>query len=142
MPNGVPEGFTALSPYLFIHNAPAAMEFYKTVFGAQEIFRLNHANGKIMHAEMRIADSQIMLTDTDTPPQDNHPTHLFLYVPNADEVMARAESAGAAVIAPLNIENDGDRRGGFRDPFGFTWWIATNIKPMSRAELQQHLSSQ
>jgi PhnB protein len=141
MPSGVPEGFSTLSPYLFIYNAADAMEFYKRAFGAQEVFRLNHDNGNILHAEMRIGDSHIMLTDAENAPDAAaHVMHLFMYVANADELFARAVQEGATVIAPLKDEQDGDRRGGVRDPFGFTWWIATNMVPMSRAELQKYLT--
>ncbi|MFQ5700523.1 MAG: VOC family protein [Acidobacteriota bacterium] len=131
----IPEGFHTITPHLTIPDASAAIEFYKKAFGAEEIFRMPSPDGKIMHAEIRIGDSPIMLND-EMPDYGcrgpkmigGSPVTIHLYVTDADAFMKRAEEAGAKVEMPLQDQFWGDRYGKIEDPFGHKWSIATHIE--------------
>jgi PhnB protein len=142
---GVPEGFHTVTPYLVLRNAARAIEFYQQAFGATVLFRAMHPDGGIMHAEIMIGNSPVMITD-ESPnfpqlrsPQTmgGSPISLFLYVEDADAMAKQAVEAGAKMTWPMEDADDGDRRCGIEDPFGVTWWIATQVKRISRAELQK-----
>ena len=141
---GVPQGFHTVSPYLFVRGASDAIEFYKKAFGATELLKLLKANGQVMHAEIQIGDAQVMLVDENQksaetsplPPHTNLPIHMHMYVADVDASLDQAVAAGAKLIMPARDSDDGERRGGVEDPFGFTWWIATQKVAASRAELQ------
>jgi PhnB protein len=135
---GIPDGFHTLCPYMMIRNAGEAIEFYKRAFDATVHLCLTNPQGKVMHAEIQIGDSMVMLADdsSDTP-SANSPISLFLYVPDVDTFAERALTAGATLIDPIEDKWEGDRRGGLQDPFGFTWWIATQTRVMSRADMQR-----
>lgn len=142
--NPVPEGFHTVTPYMVINDAAKAIEFYKEVFGAKEIFRLEDAEGGIRHAEVAIGDSPVMITDESTehgmrgPDRSTiPPMNIFLYVENVDELFERAIAAGATELIPVEDAEDGDRRGGVTDPFGHVWHIATHTEGISREELQK-----
>lgn len=146
--NPVPEGFHTVTPYMVIKGAAKAIEFYKEVFGAEEIFRWADADGGIRHAEVVIGNSPVMISDESTEhgmrgPDRSAipPVNIFLYVENADEVFERAISAGATELVPMEDAGDGDRRGGITDPFGHVWHIATHIEGISREELQKRYES-
>lgn len=141
----LPEGFHTLTPYLFYKDAAKAIDFYKRAFGASELLRMNRPDGSIMHAEIVIGNSPVMLTtETDNFPQfgsvearGGTTTQFFLYVDDCDAWIARALDAGAELIEAIAMQNEGDRRGGVRDPFGITWWIASNVRSKSRAQMQR-----
>lgn len=124
-----------LTPYLIVKDAAAAIEFYKKVFGATELMRLvdEKDNKTIRHAEIMIGDSPLMLVD-ETPyyPEMRNPKsyggspiQLYLYVEDVDALCERAVAAGANNFSPIKDSDDGERRGGLEDPFGFVWWIST-----------------
>jgi len=148
----IPEGFHTVTPYLIVEGAAGAIEFYKEAFGAAELLRMEDAeSGRIMHAEIQIGDSPVMLADEPTGfpgmrgPRalGGSPVHIFLYVEDADATMDRAISAGAKVLEPAqDYPAEGDRRGGFEDPFGFVWWVATRIEDISREEIQRRYDEQ
>lgn len=143
--NGVPQGFNSISPYLIFKDASVAIDFYKRVFGATELLRMTQPDGKIMHAEIEIGGSQVMLVDEtpDFPEMQSalsvggSPMHIHMYVEDVDAAIERAVNAGAKLLMPAKSSEDGERRGGVQDPFGFTWWIATQEVARTRAELQQ-----
>jgi PhnB protein len=132
----IPDGYHTATPYLVLQDAARAIEFYKQAFGATELLRNAGPGGKIQHAEIRIGDSRIMLGDeprpspvTRTAESSTGPRVLVhLYVEDADAVFNRAVEAGAKVISPMADQAYGDRSGGFIDPFGMTWYVATHIK--------------
>jgi PhnB protein len=150
IPGGVPEGFHTATPYLICGDAAGAIDFYKAVFGATELMRLADHDGKIRHAEVRIGDSPVMIAD-EAPefPEvrsplslGGSPVHVFLYVGDVDAVMDRAVASGAEVLEPAEDHpSEGDRRGGFKDPFGFVWWVATHVEDVSREEIQNRLEN-
>ena len=140
----IPDGYHSLTPYLIISGAQKALDFYAKVFGAQETFKMPGPDGKIGHAEMRIGDSMFMLADEN--PKMGHksastlggsPVGILLYVDNVDETFKRAVDAGAQVERPIANQFYGDRTGGVKDPFGFSWYIATHIEDVSPEEMQR-----
>ena len=131
-------------PYLVVDRAAEAIEFYKRAFGAQEVARMEGPGGSVMHAEIRIGDSIIMLGDenpqfgTKSPLSlKGTPSSLHIYVDDADAVFARAIGAGATVRYPLENVFWGDRYGKVTDPFGHEWGIATHIKDVSPEEMKK-----
>ena len=138
----VPEGYHSVTPALVVRDAAAAIEFYKKAFGAEEIDRMAGPDGSIMHAEIRIGDSRIMLGEeneqwgTRSPLLTNgNPGSLHLYVEDADAAFDRALKAGAKVRYPLEDAFWGDRYGKVTDPFGHEWGLATRVKDLTPAEM-------
>jgi PhnB protein len=122
-----PQGYTSLSPYLVVHGAQKVIDFLKQTFGATELRRYDMPDGSIMHAEIRVDDTVVMIADGggEWPP---FPSWLHVYVPDVDATYARAlKAGGVSVQAPERKEGDPDRRGGVKDPGGNTWWIATQV---------------
>ncbi len=120
-----PDGYTTVSPYLVTRNAAGVIEFLQNVLDAEPLRRYAGPDGTIMHAEVRIDDSVVMMGDAgaDWPAM---PCHLHVYVPDVDRTYARALEYGAeAVQEPTRREGDPDRRGGVKDPGGNTWWFST-----------------
>ena len=139
----IPEGYHTVTPYLTIREAARAIEFYKKAFDATEEFRMETPSGKIMHAELKIGDSIIMLSDAMTEscstPESlgGSPVGVMLYVENADEVFDRAVAAGAKVAMPLEDMFWGDRFGTITDPFGHIWSIATHKEDVPPDEMER-----
>jgi PhnB protein len=131
-------------PYLIVDNATSAIEFYKSAFSAVEYVRLAEPSGKVMHSELRIGDSQIMVADEFHQMGYRSPTSLggspisiLLYVENVDQVFSSAVEAGGVVAMPVQDQFDGDRRGTLTDPFGHTWLIATRKEEVSPDEMKK-----
>ena len=140
----IPEGYHTLTPYLTIRNAAAALDFYKRAFGADETFRIASPDGKIGHAEIRIGDSAIMLSDEFPEmgargPESigGSPVMLHLYVENVDALVDRAVQAGGKLERPVADQFYGDRGGLITDPFGHKWWIATHVEDVPPDELER-----
>jgi PhnB protein len=141
----VPEGFHTVTPAIVVRDAAKAIEFYKKALGAQELVRMPGPDGKIMHAELKIGDSVIFLSDEN--PQMVHVKSpqtlggstctLNVYVPNVDEQFKQAIAAGAKESMPVADQFWGDRYGTFTDPFGYTWGVATHKEDLSPAEMQE-----
>ncbi|HTT61187.1 MAG TPA: VOC family protein [Bryobacteraceae bacterium] len=127
-----PEGYHTITPYLMIRGAAEAIEFYKKAFNATELMRETDAEGRVRHAEIRIGDSQVMITDE--APQfpelrsvqafGGSPMNMFLYVDDADAVAKQALGAGAKLIMEVQDKSYG-RSGGVKDPYGLDWWICS-----------------
>jgi len=122
-----PEGYSTVSPYLIAAGAQAVIDFLKKAFGARELRRYDMPDGSIMHAEVRIGDTVVMIGDA-----GEHwpavPAHLHVYVDSVDETDRRALDAGGVSVQPPQQKGlDPDRRGGVKDPAGNTWWIATQV---------------
>ena len=122
-----PVGYSTVSPYLVVDGASRTTEFLKRVFGAAEIRRIANPDGTLMHAEVRIDDTVIMLADgvEGWPPL---PAHVHVYVEDVDVAYGRAMAAGAVSVQEPVKKEDPDKRGGVRGPGGITWWIATKIE--------------
>ena len=122
-----PEGYSTVSPYLVVAGAQRVIDFLKQAFDATELRRYDMPDGSIMHAEVRIGDTVVMLGDAggDWTPV---PAFLHVYVDDVDATYERALAAGGvSVQEPVRKGDDPDRRGGVKDPGGSTWWIATPV---------------
>jgi PhnB protein len=147
-PNPIPDGYSAITPYLIIDGATAAIDFYKKVFGATEKMRLDAPGGRVGHAELSIGGSLIMLADESPEmgargPQSvgGTPVMLHLYVEDADAVIAGAVAAGATVSHPIENKFYGDRSGGIVDPFGHQWHVATHVEDVSPEEIARRVAA-
>ena len=145
---GVPEGFHTATPYLCFKNAGAAIEFYKRAFGAIEVMRLKGPGEKIGHAEIRIGDSPIMLSDEfpeygaiSAETLGGAAVKISLFVEDVDAVARQAIAAGARVVRPVQDQFYGERSGQFADPFGYTWIVGTHKETMSAEEMQRRLDA-
>ena len=143
----VPDGYHTLTPFLTVRDAAGAIEFYKNAFGAQERGAMKGPDGKIMHAEMMIGDSIIMLSDEfpefgALSPQSTGGAGLGLhiYLDGVDAAFDRAVKAGAEVEMPVMDQFWGDRYGKLKDPFGHHWSIATHTKDLSLDEMKQGMN--
>lgn len=121
-----PEGYTSVSPYLIVDGAGRTIEFLVRAFGATELRRFPDEAGRVVHAEVRIDDTVLMVADgaDGWPPV---PAHVHVYVPDVDAVYRRALEAGGTSVQEPVKKDDEDRRGGVKDPGGTTWWIATRV---------------
>lgn len=122
-----PAGYTTASPYLIVDGAARTIEFLARVFGASELRRFPDESGRIMHSEVRIGDTVVMIADCAEawPPV---PAHVHVYVEDVDATFKLALEAGAtAVQAPVK-KGDEDKRGGIKDAGGTTWWVATKVE--------------
>jgi PhnB protein len=144
----IPQGYHSVTPYLVIKGAAQAIEYYKKVFGATEVVRMNGPDGKVGHAELQIGDSRIMLADENPSMGQGHtsaatigasPVSLYLYVPEVDRVFERAVAAGAKTLRPVQDQFYGDRSGFFQDPFGHLWGIATHVEDVSPEEMKERM---
>lgn len=140
----IPKEYHTVTPSLFVNGAAKALDFYKKAFGAEERMRFPAPDGTIMHAEIKIGDSIIMLGDEMPDQGGKSPKTLggtavgfFVYRENVDAAWKRAVDAGARTIQPLADQFWGDRAGCLEDPFGHRWWLAQHIKDMTPEELRQ-----
>ena len=144
----IPDGYRAITPYLIVKGAAEAIDFYKHCFGATEMVRMAGPHGKVGHAEMKIADSMIMLADEHPQMGYRSPASLggssvsiLLYIENVDAVFERAVKAGAKVMRPLANQFYGDRTGTVEDPFGHLWTIATHIEDVAPEEMKRRMDA-
>jgi PhnB protein len=144
--NAVPEGHHTVTPHLILDDAAQGIEWYKKALGAEEVARHAGPDGKIMHAELRIGNSLIMLNDAmmgEKGPKaiGGSPVSLWLYVDDCDSLFNRAVAAGAQVyggaMGQMQDQFWGDRTGTLADPHGYTWTIATHKEDLTPEELQQ-----
>jgi PhnB protein len=144
--NYIPKGYNSISPYLVVKGAAKAIEYYKKVFGATEVVRMDQPNGKVGHAELQIGDSRIMLAEENPSMGQGHmsasgigasPVSLYLYIPDVDRVIERAVDEGAKVLKPVQDQFYGDRTGFIQDPFGHLWGVATHIEDVAPKDLAE-----
>jgi uncharacterized glyoxalase superfamily protein PhnB len=138
----IPKGYHTVTPHLVVAGAAKAIDFYKKAFGAEEIMRFPTPDGDIMHAEIKIGDSIVMLGDE--MPGTKSPKTLggasvgfFIYTENVDASWKRAIGAGAKEAVPLADQFWGDRSGCVEDPFGHKWWLAQHIKDLTPEEIRK-----
>ncbi|MBC8357288.1 MAG: VOC family protein [Planctomycetes bacterium] len=139
-----PDGYHSITPYLIANDAAAAIEFYETAFGATELMRLPGPGGKVMHAEIKIGDSPIMLADEfpemgirSAKSFGGSPVSILIYTEDVDAMFAQAIAAGATETKPLADQFYGDRSGTVEDPFGHTWTIATHTEDLTPEEIDR-----
>jgi PhnB protein len=122
-----PQGYSSVSPYVVANGAQGVIDFLIETFDARQTRRYDRPDGSIMHAEVQIDDTVVMVADgADDNPA--FPIWLHVYVSDVDASYRRAlDAGGLSVDEPKQREGDPDRRGGVKDPAGNTWWIATQI---------------
>jgi uncharacterized glyoxalase superfamily protein PhnB len=119
-----PDGYNSVSPYLVVSGAAKTIDFLTTVLGAKEIQRFAGPDGRILHAEVRIDDTVVMVADSAEgwPPVE---AHVHVYVPDVDAAYRQALAAGATSVQEPVKKQDADKRGGVKDAGGTSWWIST-----------------
>ena len=140
----IPEGYHSLTPDLVVKDVAEAIEFYKRAFGAQKRRFFHGPDGNIVHAEIQIGDSILMLSPEFPEMKVFSPitrggtsASIYLYVENADAVFEKAVSAGGRVTMPIADTFWGDRAGGIVDPFGHSWMVGKRIKELSDKEIEE-----
>jgi len=140
----IPDGYRTATPYLIIKGAADAIEFYKKAFGATELLRMADPQGRVGHAEIKIGDSVIMLADEHPSMGYRGPRSLggssvsiLLYLPDVDDVFARAVKAGAKAQRAVADQFYGDRSGTLEDPFGHVWTVATHVEDVAPEEMKR-----
>ena len=140
----IPEGYNSVTPYLVIKGAAKAIEYYKNVFGATVVVRMDGPDGKVGHAELQMGDSRIMLAD-ENPAMGYRsaesigasPVSLYVYMPDCDAIVEKAAKQGGKILKPVADQFYGDRSGFFQDPFGHLWGVATHKEDVSPEEMEE-----
>ena len=140
-----PQGYHTATPYLIVRDGAAAIDFYRRAFGATELTRMV-GEDKVVHAEIRIGDSVVMLADefpdlgfSSPETLGGSPVSILLYFENVDAQFAQALAAGARAVRPVQDQFYGDRSGTVIDPFGHTWTLATHVEDVSPEEMERRL---
>ncbi|MBZ5630614.1 MAG: VOC family protein [Acidobacteriia bacterium] len=149
MADPIPCGMHSITPHIIVNGAAKAVEFYKKVFGAEQVGPVSTMpDGKVMHAHLKIGDSHLMMADefpqgSCRSPQSlgGSPVVLTLYVTDVDATWKKATEAGAKVVFPLSNQFWGDRYGQVADPFGHVWALATHIEDLTQAEIEERAKS-
>jgi PhnB protein len=144
----IPDGYPRVSPYLCVNGGTAALDFYKSVFGATERMRMPAPDGRIGHAELQFGDSVIMLAD-EYPEMGirspravgGTPVTISVYVEDVDAVFNRAVAAGAKSLRAVETQFYGDRSGQFEDPFGHRWSVATHVEDVAPDEMERRAAN-
>jgi PhnB protein len=143
----IPQGYHSITPYLFIQGASSAIDYYKKVFGAEERMRMPGPDGRVMHAELQIGDSIVMLADENPEMGAKSPktiggaaSSLHVYVRDVDTTTQKAVDGGGQLVRPVKNQFYGDRSGSIIDPFGHLWSIATHIEDVSPEEMKKRMA--
>jgi PhnB protein len=148
-PKPIPDSYRRVTPCLTVQGAARALQFYAAVFGAAERMRFPGPGGTIAHAEIEIGDSVVIVADSDpqqgtnAPPPGGlpgSPAFLFIYVEDADAVIARAVEHGATLQRPAQDQFYGDRDGYIIDPFGHGWTVASHVEDVPPDELMRRMA--
>ena len=144
----IPEGYNTVNPYLVVKNAAEAIDFYTRAFGAVERYRMPGPDGSILHAEIQIGDSVVMLADENpetgavSPATlGGTPTSLLIYTEGVDAAYERAVEAGATATMPPSDMFWGDRYGRLIDPFGHDWGLATHVEDVPPEEMERRFAA-
>jgi PhnB protein len=147
----LPAGHRTVTPHLVVRGAARAIDFYTEALGAQELMRMPAPDGKIMHAELRLGDSNVFLVDEFDEPREEGITSpvklgattvtVHLYVDDVDAAIQRAAAAGAKVTLPPTDMFWGDRYGRILDPFGHSWSLATHVQDLTPEEIQKNMAA-
>jgi uncharacterized glyoxalase superfamily protein PhnB len=139
-----PAGYHSVTPAICVRRAAEAIQFYTRAFGATEVERYTGPDGSVMHAEIQIGDSRIMLGEESEQwgaksPLSTNGNHgsLHIYVDDVDAAFARALAAGATVKYPLENAFWGDRYGKVTDPYGHEWGLATRVRELTPEQMQE-----
>ncbi len=132
----IPDGYHTVTPYLIAPGAAKLIDFLKQAFDARESFRMASPEGRIMHAEVRIGDSVVMMSDTGQEAQPR-PCMIYLYVNDVDATYKRALQAGATSLREPANQFYGDRSAAVKDPVGNDWGIATHVEDVPPEEIEK-----
>ena len=150
MAKKIPDGYATITPYMVVNDVPTAIEFYKRALNAEQLLRLDTPDGKVMHAEIKIGNSILMMTsEMDMGPGmksqgplslKGTPVSFMMYVEDVDSVSKKAIDAGMKTIKPVENQFYGDRSGTFQDPFGHIWTIATHVEDVPMNLMTQKMN--
>ncbi|SRR6266702_607776 len=141
MVKAVPDGYHTLTPYLTVPDAERILRFLQDVFGARLMERFNRPDGTLKHGEMEIGNSRIMLAQSNEQFAPR-PQTLYVYLPDVDAAFNRAIDAGGKSLMEVATHFYGDRSGGFEDPAGNWWWVATHVEDVTPEEMQRRHAAQ
>jgi PhnB protein len=141
MPNPIPAGFHSVTPYLLVSDVSKLMEFLTAALGATERYKMPGPNGEVMHAEMQVGDSIVMMGRPQSE-ADLRRAMLYMYVPDVDATYQRCLAAGGISVREPKDEFYGDRSGMIRDPFGNDWGVATHVEDVSPEEMNRRMAAQ
>lgn len=144
----IPDGYHTLTPYLVVKGAREALAFYQKALGATELYSMPGPDGSVMHAELQVGTSRLMLaeenpeTGTKSPESvGGSPVSVFIYTENVDDLVKQAAAAGATVTMPAADQFWGDRMGAFQDPFGHQWTAATHTEDVPIEEMENRMKA-
>ena len=144
----IPDGYHAVTPYLSVLGAAAALDFYMKAFAAREVLRMPGPSGTIGHAEIEVGGSRVMLADEYPDMNFRSPkafggtsVHIHLYVEDVDKVVKQAVAVGAKILRPVADQFYGDRVGSLEDPFGHVWHVSTHKEDLSPEELKKRAAA-
>lgn len=137
-PSPIPEGFHTLTTYLIVPDAERQIAFLRSAFDAEEEFRSTDEAGRVMHAQLRVGDSRVMLGESNEqwPPTTGS---VYMYVDDCDTTYRKALEAGGESVMELADQFYGDRHGGVKDPSGNVWWISTHVEDVSQEEMERRM---
>ncbi|MCG8605096.1 VOC family protein [bacterium] len=144
--NPIPDGYHSVNPYLTVKSASKAIEYYTKAFAANEVACLEAPDGQILHAEVQIGNSRVMVRDATAQDRDpktfgGTPVMMHLYVEDVDAVVEAAEANGAKILIPVDDQFYGDRSGRIEDPFGHVWVVSTRKEDVSFEEMQARMEA-
>jgi len=145
MTKPIPNGYHAVTPSFTFKDSQKAIDFYKKAFGAKALDVFPNLTGRgIMHATIQIGDSIVMMGDENlgqgcksAETSGSSPISLFIYVPNADATFKQAVAAGGTAVMPVADMFWGDRAGQIKDPFGYSWMIATHTQDLTPEQIRK-----
>jgi PhnB protein len=143
-----PRDYHSVTPYLALRDAKAALDFYARAFGAELVLKLDLPDGSIAHAELRIGDSILMMSEENAEwgnrsphALGGSPVSMMIYVADVDAAFAQALAAGAEQLKPVEDQFYGDRTGTLKDPYGYQWTLATHVEDVSTEEAQRRMEA-
>lgn len=136
----IPEGYTAVTPYLIVRDVDALLRFMKAAFNARVKEEHRLPNGAVMHADVIVGDAHVMMGQANDKWQEKTGS-ILLYVPDADATYAAALAAGGKSIQAMATQFYGDRSGGVEDPAGVTWWISSHVEDVAPEEMERRMKA-
>lgn len=145
-PNPIPQGMSGFVPYLIVQNVDQAIEFYVKAFNGTKSTCLRMADGSVLHAEVRVGDTTIMMSEENeewdmksAKTLGGCPMTMTLYVEDVDSAAKVAEAAGMKVLRPIEDHFYGDRMAMFEDPYGYKWCLGSHVEDVPEEEMQKRM---
>ncbi len=136
----IPDGHHTVTPYIVVAGVAKLIDFVKSAFGATEVMRHQRPDGSVMHAEIRIGDSVVMIGEAPESIKQ-FPAMLHLYLDDVDGTYKRALQAGATSLREPADQIYGDRTAGVQDAFGNQWWLAKHIEDVSAEDMERRMAA-